>query len=366
MRSFAPMRTPLLALALLLAASATVAEERWYELELIVFARLGEPPVTEVWPDDPGAPDVAAARVLLPVEEAVGGETIELLEQPAVTTFPLPGDDAATDASGDPGVADAPLSMPPEPFRLLDVAGHQLAAEAALLERAGHEILFHGAWRQPVVDPELAELVRLGGAEPPFTDGGTGTVRAALPGASGPPAGLDEHAIAMLLEELGIDTAQPDPAPGPAPFEGVVRLGVKRYLHLLVDLVLRREVPVEVAEERPAADVVVAIPLELNSQETATAGMPTEVEPAVGTTLRTYRLRESRRMRSGSLHYFDHPAFGVLALATRHELPPPPESLPETLLPETSATLPGTAEDAQTTPATVTEETGSVDGNPGQ
>lgn len=29
-----------------------------------------------------------------------------------------------------------------------------------------------------------------------------------------------------------------------------------------------------------------------------------------------YRLQESRRMRSGELHYFDHPAFGVIAMVT--------------------------------------------------
>ena len=31
-----------------------------------------------------------------------------------------------------------------------------------------------------------------------------------------------------------------------------------------------------------------------------------------------YVLRQSRRMRSGEKHYFDHPAFGVIALVTPH------------------------------------------------
>ena len=40
--------------------------------------------------------------------------------------------------------------------------------------------------------------------------------------------------------------------------------------------------------------------------------------------LQPFRLIDSRRMRSGELHYVDHPAFGVLALATPY-VPPEPE-----------------------------------------
>ena len=34
------------------------------------------------------------------------------------------------------------------------------------------------------------------------------------------------------------------------------------------------------------------------------------------TQVRNIRLKESRRMRSSELHYFDNPLFGVLALIT--------------------------------------------------
>lgn len=64
--------------------------------------------------------------------------------------------------------------------------------------------------------------------------------------------------------------------------EGSLRLSVARYLHLETDLRL-------VEDDRH---------------------MLRDSQAAV------YRLRQSRRMRSGELHYIDHPRLGVLALVT--------------------------------------------------
>ncbi len=41
-----------------------------------------------------------------------------------------------------------------------------------------------------------------------------------------------------------------------------------------------------------------------------------EMDPGSGT---SYRLEQARRMRSGEVHYFDHPQFGVIALISRPE-----------------------------------------------
>ncbi|HEY9149704.1 MAG: peptidoglycan binding protein CsiV [Gammaproteobacteria bacterium] len=64
--------------------------------------------------------------------------------------------------------------------------------------------------------------------------------------------------------------------------EGSLRLSVARYLHLETDLRLVEDVRY----------------------------MPQDNQAAV------YSLRQSRRMRSGELHYIDHPRLGVLALVT--------------------------------------------------
>ncbi|MBT8131567.1 MAG: peptidoglycan binding protein CsiV [Gammaproteobacteria bacterium] len=47
-----------------------------------------------------------------------------------------------------------------------------------------------------------------------------------------------------------------------------------------------------------------------------------EMDPGSGI---RYTLDQSRRMRSGEIHYFDHPQFGVIALVSRAEFPELPE-----------------------------------------
>jgi len=73
--------------------------------------------------------------------------------------------------------------------------------------------------------------------------------------------------------------------------EGILTLSRHRYLHADVDLLLRR---------------------------------PDGVDPVSGTTARrTYRLQAHRRMRSGELHFIDHPAMGVLIKVTPFGLAQP-------------------------------------------
>lgn len=66
--------------------------------------------------------------------------------------------------------------------------------------------------------------------------------------------------------------------------EGTLRLSRARYLHLEADLLHHRQVPVDT---------------------------PTEGA--------TFRLQDSRRMRSKEVHYIDHPLIGLLVLVTPYE-----------------------------------------------
>jgi hypothetical protein len=85
-------------------------------------------------------------------------------------------------------------------------------------------------------------------------------------------------AQAIDLDELpGAAKSQTSPR-----VEGSLRLSVARYLHLETDLRL------------------------ITGERSYLEDTPTTV----------YRLQQSRRMRSGELHYIDHPRFGVLALIT--------------------------------------------------
>jgi hypothetical protein len=81
-----------------------------------------------------------------------------------------------------------------------------------------------------------------------------------------------------------------DPLPR---LEGTIKFGVKRYLHLEADILLRTE----------------------NGETTA--------EQDYSPRIRSYRMQDKRRMRSGKLHYLDHPVLGILTIAKRYEMPKP-------------------------------------------
>lgn len=157
----------------------------------------------------------------------------------------------------------------------------RLREVADRLRRApGYRLLEHVAWRQDVRGSGNLPWVRIGV--------------------------LDNAAAQMPLAAAGHV---------PPPLAGIVRFTLRRYLHLEVDLVHQRLLPVPVRFE-PSSEPL-AVPL----------GAPPVA--AATTYWQPFRMRQSRRMRSGELHHVDHPAFGILALATPWTPPGEKESEPE-------------------------------------
>jgi hypothetical protein len=145
----------------------------------------------------------------------------------------------------------------PIPYRPLPASERQLGnIWTALRNSRNYRPLYHVAWRQQMVDPEQAQKLYL-----------------YLPPESGKPGPMN-----------------------PPKLEGTVKIGVKRYLHMETDLVLR---------------------------------LPTTREGGnahfMGTNHRSYRMQEHRRMRSNKLHYLDHPVLGILVKAKRYQ-PATPKS----------------------------------------
>jgi hypothetical protein len=206
------MRKPVL-LLLLLIAMAAPAEARWYQVEIIVFARNArDAGATEYWPDDPGTPSVTDAQRL-------------------------------ANAGGNAAYSRLPRS--------------ELALEGSygglVASRGEYEPLLHLAWRQPVSN--------------------------------------DSRAVPVYLST--------DPASSASPrLEGTLKLSAGRYLHAELDLVLSRLEP-----------------------EQASSGAADENSPYRGPAYRSYRMQQHRRMRSGELHYIDHPLMGVLLLVRPYAPP---------------------------------------------
>ncbi len=246
---------PLLSIALLWPTLAG-ASQRWFDIELVIFARDGLPTGNELWPEVVELPETGLTR--LPAARA--------------------------------------------PLRLTSAADR-------LRRQPGYRVLVHTAWRQPTGSREQAPWIRL-------TDGG----------------------------DVGTATA----------LDGMARLSLRRYLHLDLDLVLSRELemPVAIPAPEPVAGTV-AIPL---GGPGATAGAPPPAPTGITyrRVLQPFRLVDSRRMRSDEVHYIDHPAFGVLALATAYR-PPLPEE------PAVAAPAPAGGTDTTGTPQ---EATPPVPGTP--
>ncbi|MCG7864847.1 MAG: peptidoglycan binding protein CsiV [Candidatus Thiodiazotropha taylori] len=154
-------------------------------------------------------------------------------------------------------------------------------AWGAMRRSRDYRPLYHIAWRQPVAHPDLAIPISIN---------------------------LASKRQSAFEEPLPV-------------LEGNLKFGIKRYLHLETDILLR------VDEDQT-----------LNE---------TEYDPGP----QIYRMQEKRRMRSGKLHYLDHPVLGVFAIANRYEMPAPPEEPePEAEMIETA---PATSTESQQPAATV-------------
>ena len=99
-----------------------------------------------------------------------------------------------------------------------------------------------------------------------------------------------EDAIAFPLAELA------GPASG---LHGDLTLHLSRYLHLQFDLAIDEQPKTPAEESAAPLKALVSFAGSWNSSEAEDL-------------LPEYRITEKRRMRSGELHYIDHPRFGVL------------------------------------------------------
>ncbi len=167
---------------------------------------------------------------------------------------------------------ESPLEGPgPHAFRILSEDALVLNKVRGHLYNSSETTpILHVGWRQPGVGKDDAQWVNL--YLPPRDAGTAGNLLGQAqregvetPSAQGQPA------------LIPLDALQ-EPMVSPPVLDGTVRVHLARYLHAEVDLVYHRD----------------------------------DVEFP-------FRLATSRRMRSGELHYLDHPVFGVLIKVVPYE-----------------------------------------------
>ena len=284
-------RAMLLLAATTLVQSAHAQAPVWYQVELIVFEYRNDMGTrTELWPDDPGTPNLDSAIELIPwtLRDSASVPTKNLPQATGLTGPEETTGGAEAAAPPEPETATAPLgvsdSLGLRPFVLLPDKDMKLKDAARKLATSGsHRVLIHAAWRQPLNKTGKGPLIHLHSS--------TGTTTNFQP--SRPSDGV---AISPPLP-----TEQ-------EPLDGMVQVVLSRYLHLNVDLLLHKPYLAKITGTASTS-----------STNTATlppsASADTQVDAPLPTFL-SYRLTSSRRMRSNEIHYIDHPALGVIAHIT--------------------------------------------------
>lgn len=278
-------------------APAQEAEPRWYQVEVVVFLNETAGKVAhEDWSRDPGRPDLQDAVALQPIPEAAAGLM---------------------------------------PFQILAPDELELGDIMEKLQRSGHyRPLLHTGWRQPVTDDQTVfppVLIEAPLEAPIATETSEGAPQPAGAEPS-PSSGMTANEPAPS-QVLPLAPPEVQPATPTAGVEGIIRLRVARFLHLDVDLLYRKELPLlpEMTQSRNAPgerSVLTGTSAEQGNQpQPFVSGLMADFLGLAKTFFQPYRLNEQRRMRRDELHYFDHPQFGVLAKVSAYE-PPPTEPAP--------------------------------------
>ena len=317
----------------------TELEDNWYRTEVLIFARTDDNTLaSEQWDPLPRLaypetyrylidPELVERRLAQSSAEAsrIDPRGFQTLVMPApITPFddaarpdallvPLPEDPlpgvadpnapqaiAATPDDAAP-VRELPTQLLAQPYQLLDRSEHEFSDQARTLRRRGHRILFHGSWWSRLDN--------------------------------------EDESLPVVIDH----SADPDLSAWPG-LQGSIHLYRSRYLHISLDLWLNT-----MGAYLPAGWQIDAPPRPLPSlnartrsgqaltpwsdtapMDPASLFLPPEPLPgelaAFGATPVTPEEeleadfpwrhaivhRQSRRMRSGEIHYLDHPVIGVI------------------------------------------------------
>lgn len=229
-----------------------------YHVEILLFALNDPAPVkAEAWPDNFG---------------------ISPTVQPIFVTFPANTPAAPVPAPSTKNTPKPKVVIPP--YQYLSREDFKLNATFFKLKKTPqYDVLLHVAWRQPAIEFKEDSAVYLfeGMNDPdrpteiiPVTNGSVPTP--------------------VNLEEGGVGEAVDPEAHAPR-YSGTLKLALGQYLHVALDLLYRRQVTRNDTIDAQGANID---------------------QPRVA--LQGFRINETRRIKLGEVHYFDHPVFGALAL----------------------------------------------------
>ncbi|MDH5216944.1 MAG: peptidoglycan binding protein CsiV [Gammaproteobacteria bacterium] len=319
-------------------SSAQAQDERWYEVEVLVFSQVSTKSYdSEKWP--------------INLNSKFPADTIEL--KPYKIKPPLPDSIEST------------IPEMPEAFTLIDPNEYQLQKiPAKLVETSGYEVLVHRTWRQPLIknekgisvliddedslnayqefsineqwfDAELLEEQSILGEETPvaldidsMNEFGATQIQPLI--VEDDPIDLDWGFNAF--QETGFDiektvTARPLMGPEQLRTYGTVTLKMSRFLHLSLDMFFRTQRPKIVVPEGLLASDFPMDAIDKNKATDETEKASDEFKNTLELEPVDFRLSDSQRIKTKEIYYFDHPLFGVLTMVTPIEVPEEEEPL---------------------------------------
>jgi len=296
-------------------------EERWFQTEIIVFEIREKNTIDsqEIWPDDPGLPNYENSIELGSLIEAelqgdinLGSEENPLLSTPAISKNRLEIDNstpiqlmtAETGGLVPAGmphttpITELPIeALPPQeqPFQLLPDAALTLTELTKTLTNSNKYVpILNIAWRQPVASKEAAQTIYIHSHQEQIalaTTPGLTSINTLMA-----PPGLSDTPMLLVAQN---EAHMPPRDTSLKTLDGTIKIHLGRYLHLEADLLYRSQIE----------------PLKNN---TFFMNLDEIEQPQT-----LFRMHQKRRLRSGELHYFDHPMFGMLVKIIPYELPEP-------------------------------------------
>lgn len=307
--SFKPALHALWVLAVCFVMNDASADERWYDVELLVFKHArAEHFLTEQWPTTWSIPDTGASVDPLDIQKAYSKN-----------------------------------------FEKLSAEEQSFAGVIDRMEKSSrYEVLAYRSWRQKGLDKDQALNVRIQGGNiyrkegKPFADSvfSASTVPPANAEPKPIPTGtlfepvLDENGqvIGHAIPQYTLISDVDDTDRIVHELDGNIKIVLSRFLHIYTDLLLLE--PVNLTPERnankddnlkTATDLVEETPDNFEATEPEKPITPTayRLSPAPDdsqfTTLHGFNIHSHRRMRSGELHHLDHPLLGILVKVTPSE-----------------------------------------------
>lgn len=288
----------------------------WYQIEVVIFAQRNFPASDEVWPlATPAYParmvsigpvsdrdlkphnldqvdDLLADGVPESARDEASGEFL-FADRSRFSQDPMlrPANDA-TDTAGNAPVKSQPVTAAqlkqlftrdlPQAFRMLPAGELNLASIARSINRSSrYRLLTHLAWRQPLQEEEFPVLVQAG--------------------------------------ERYDDTFELD---------GTLTISRSRFLHVNTDLWFTEFAP---RYDRPRFDEPGEEPVNLGREVLRQYPQLAAWQEQRDTHLpiHTHSMTQSRRMRGGTLHYLDHPFFGLVIQVSEFEYGPDEDDAPD-------------------------------------